>query len=111
MHPIVSNFSNYLHFSFIVVIAERDDTLESLVFDLELNSWTHIPVEDFDDISTFTKSFLINFNGEINFIRVAPNFTKSYKFKLQEQSWIENINPIIDHQFLLQSEQLYIFNL
>ena len=108
---MVSNVSKYLHFSFIVVIAEKDDTFESLVFDLQLNSWTHVSVEDFDDASTFTKSFLINFNGEIHFIRVAPNFTKSYKFKLQEQSWIENLIPIIDHQFLLQSEQFYIFNL
>ena len=108
---MVSNVSKYLHFSFIVVIAEKDDTFESLVFDLQVNSWTHVSVEDFDDVSTFTKSFLMNFNGEIHFIRVASNFTKSYKFKLQEQSWIENLTPIIDHQFLLQSEQLYIFNL
>ena len=94
-----------------MVIAEKDDIFESLVFDLESNSWTHASVADLDDVSTFTKSFLININGEVHFIRVASNFTKSYKFNLQEQSWIENLNPIVDHQFLLQSEQFYIFNL
>ena len=104
-------FQKYLDFSFIVVIAEKNDIFESLVFDLEANSWTHVSVEDFDDVSTFRKSFLMTIHGEVHFIRVASNFTKSYKFKLQEQSWIENLTPIIDHQFLLQSEQLYIFNL
>ena len=94
-----------------MVIAEKDEIFESLVFDLELNSWTHVSVEDFDDVSTFTKSFLLNIHGQVHFIRVAQNFTKTYLFQVQEQSWIENVNPIIDHQFLLQSEQLYIFNL
>ena len=94
-----------------MVIAENDDKFESLVFDLEENSWTHVSVEDFDDISLFKKSFVVNIHGEVHFIRVASNFTKSYLFKLHEQSWIENLTPIVDHQFLLQSKQFYIFNL
>ena len=92
-----------------MVIAEKDGKLQSLVFDLEENLWKHVLLEDFDDV--FVKSFMVDIYGQIHLFRVASNYTKSYLFRLENQAWIEIFQPIVDHEFLLQSEQFYIFNL
>ena len=92
-----------------MVIAEKAGRMESLVYDIEEDSWKYVPFEDFDDINNFVKSFMVNIYGQVHLFRVASNYTKSYVFQLKKQSWIEILNPMIDHEFRLQSDQLYIF--
>ena len=94
-----------------MVIAEKDGKMKSLLYDLEADSWKNVSLEDFDNINDFAKSFLGNIYGQSYLFRAASNYTKSYVFQLKEQTWIETFHPVVDHEFLLQSEQFYIFNI
>ena len=85
--------------------------MECYILEFSTKSWKEIKQEFPNPDTLFTKSFFITIHQQPHFLMVAFNHTRSYLFQSQNNSWIENHNPIVDHDFLIDADQVSIFQL
>ena len=85
--------------------------IECYMLELSTKSWKKIkhqlPIAD----TFLTKLFFVTIHQQPHLLMVFSNHTRSFLFQLQNNSWIENQNPIVDHEFLVNAEQVSIFEL
>ena len=98
------------HFRSIVVVAKaKGRAIKSFVFYVSTKTWKQIQVSGSNAL--IQKSFFITFHQQSHLILVASNYTRSFVFQARTNSWIEDQSPILDHEFLLNAEQVSVFQL
>ena len=85
--------------------------MECYILEFSTKIWKKVKHGFPNPNTLFTKSFFITVHQQPHFLMVFSNHTRSFLFQLQNNSWIENQNPIIDHDFLINAEQLSVFQL
>ena len=101
-----------LYYRSIVVVAKaKGRAMKSFVFNISTNNWTQIHIKVSGSFALFQKSFLITFHQQSLLFLVASNHTRTFVFQARTNSWIENQKPLFDHEFLLNAEQVSVFQL
>ena len=85
--------------------------MECYILELSTKLWKKVKHEFPNADSMFTKSFFITIHQQPHLLMVFSNHTRSFIFQLRNHSWIENHNPTVDHEFLVNAEQLSVFQL
>ena len=85
--------------------------MECHILEFSTKTWKKVKHEFPNPTTLFTKSFFITIHQQPHFLMVFSNHTRSYLFQSQNNSWIENHNPIVDHDFLIDADQVSIFQL
>ena len=99
----------YLSYRFVVVLAFLNQEMSDyFIFDFSQNSWTH--KHDFPTPNThLLKYFLIKIHHQLHLFWVTANHTNSFLFNFANMSWVENEISVLDHEYLLDAEQLSVF--
>ena len=90
---------------------KNHNPMECHILELSTKLWKKVKHEFPNADSMFTKSFFITIHQQPHLLMVFSNHTRSFIFQLQNNSWIENQNPMVDHEFLVNAEQVSIFQL
>ena len=106
----ITNFLLSFHFRSIVVVAKaKGRAIKSFAFFISTKTWNHIQVSG--STALVQKIFLVNFHQQSHLFLVASNHTISFVFQARKNSWTEDQSPILDHEFLLNAEQVSVFQL
>ena len=98
------------HFRSIIVVAKaKGRAMKSFVFLISTKTWNHIHISGSNAL--VQKIFLVNFHQQSHLFLVASNHTISFVFQARKNSWTEDQSPILDHEFLLNAEQVSFFQL
>ena len=98
------------HFRSIVVIAKaKGRAWKSFVYFISTKTWNQIQVSGSNAL--VQKLFLINVHQQSHLLLVTSNHTRSFVYQARKNSWTEDQSPILDHEFLLNAEQVSFFQL